>query len=492
MSLAHVVSARAAIGASPARVSPPARASSIARASAPAGTRYGASFRGASRRRGRGDVRARAGDDDAAASAPPADPADARAALLAKAAAYKKAAQQDSAQMGGKTELESVVSEAVRRVETGETKPSTGETPRGPSQVRVKIMTRDADYNPFDEDEQVVGFEENNRVYTPEGAAGWTRGEKSVFADMLDAGRRRERGVGVDNDVEEVVTRVTFDDERYRVKKSSKPRLSDEKPTDLAQQVLDEAASAADVNGEAPRASRGDEEVDEEAYKPKVSTWGVFPRPDNISKTYGGGKTIKAGEFVAETEEEKEARRARVRQKLNKYREDAGITVDNGTRVRWNGALGECQTLMRQGRLVEARELLEPIVLEEEINPRTQLGGEITFHYAMCLDNTQRRDEALEMYKRCVGNPHGQVSKQADRMIWGMTTASAKMKADQFDYDAIKDKYDPFLIKMTTERQDWKIETDPEEEAALARVTAGAIAAVMAIPVAFGVFLFAR
>lgn len=493
MSLAHVVSARAAIGASPARVSPPARASSIARASAPAGTRYGSSFRGAARRRGRGDVLARAGDDDAAAAAPPADPADARAALLAKAAAYKKAAQQDSAQMGGKTELESVVSEAVRRVETGETKPS-DETPRQ-SQVRVKIMTRDADYNPFDEDEQVVGFEENNRVYTPEGAAGWTRGEKSVFADMLDAGRRRERGVGVDNDVEEVVTRTTFDDERYRVKKTSSAsgpsgaRLSDEKPTDLAQQVLDEAAEeTADVNGEAPRAARGDEE----AYKPKVSTWGVFPRPDNISKTYGGGKTIKAGEFVAETEEEKEARRARVRQKLNKYREDAGITVDNGTRVRWNGALGECQTLMRLGRLVEARELLEPIVLEEEINPRTQLGGEITFHYAMCLDNTQRRDEALEMYKRCVGNPHGQVSKQADRMIWGMTTASTKMKADQFDYDAIKDKYDPFLIKMTTERQDWKIETDPEEEAALARVTAGAIAAVMAIPVAFGVFLFAR
>jgi len=491
MALAHIASARAAFGASPTRVSPRARASSIDRASAPAGTRYGSAFRGSARGRGRGDVRVRAGDDDAAASAKPADPADARAALLAKAAAYKQAAQQESKQMGGKSELESVVSEAVRRAESGETKPSEPKQ----TQVKVKIMTRDANYNPFDEDEQVVGFEENNRVYTPEGAAGWTGGEKSKFASMLDSGRRRERGVGVDNDVEEVVTRTTFDDERYRVKKTSSAsgpsgaRLSDEKPTDLAQQVLDEAAEeTADVNGEAPRAARGDEE----AYKPKVSTWGVFPRPDNISKTYGGGKTIKAGEFVAETEEEKEARRARVRQKLNKYREDAGITVDNGTRVRWNGALGECQTLMRLGRLVEARELLEPIVLEEEINPRTQLGGEITFHYAMCLDNTQRRDEALEMYKRCVGNPHGQVSKQADRMIWGMTTASTKMKADQFDYDAIKDKYDPFLIKMTTERQDWKIETDPEEEAALARVTAGAIAAVMAIPVAFGVFLAAR
>lgn len=29
-----------------------------------------------------------------------------------------------------------------------------------------------------------------------------------------------------------------------------------------------------------------------EAYKPKVSTWGVFPRPQNISKAFGGGRTI--------------------------------------------------------------------------------------------------------------------------------------------------------------------------------------------------------
>lgn len=27
-------------------------------------------------------------------------------------------------------------------------------------------------------------------------------------------------------------------------------------------------------------------------YKPKVSTWGVFPRPQDISKAYGGGRTI--------------------------------------------------------------------------------------------------------------------------------------------------------------------------------------------------------
>ena len=33
-----------------------------------------------------------------------------------------------------------------------------------------------------------------------------------------------------------------------------------------------------------------------EAYRPKVATWGVFPRPANISKQYGGGRTIRPGE----------------------------------------------------------------------------------------------------------------------------------------------------------------------------------------------------
>lgn len=34
----------------------------------------------------------------------------------------------------------------------------------------------------------------------------------------------------------------------------------------------------------------------EGAYRPKVATWGVFPRPSNISREYGGGRTLKPGE----------------------------------------------------------------------------------------------------------------------------------------------------------------------------------------------------
>jgi hypothetical protein len=66
-----------------------------------------------------------------------------------------------------------------------------------------------------------------------------------------------------------------------------------------------------------------------------VSTWGVFPRPDNISEAYGGGKTYKAGEFTRETEAEQEERRERIKAKMNKYREDQGIAISNKTLVRW-------------------------------------------------------------------------------------------------------------------------------------------------------------
>lgn len=37
------------------------------------------------------------------------------------------------------------------------------------------------------------------------------------------------------------------------------------------------------------------EAVEPVRYQPKVSTWGMFPRPNDISKAYGGGRDIKPG-----------------------------------------------------------------------------------------------------------------------------------------------------------------------------------------------------
>jgi len=365
-----------------------------------------------------------------------------------------------SASMGKPSEMADAVKEAIARAERAKASANdaSSPTPSGPKEVKVKILTRNADYNPFGEDEAVVGREsETGEVFRPE-AGGAFRGDgpTAAQAEMLrSGGRRRERGLGSEEANAEPV--------------EARPKLEISKPP-----------------GEGEDAENG-----ESNYKPSVSTWGVFPRPDNISEAYGGGKTIKAGEFVPETEEEKEARRKRVRDKLKQFRSNAGIEVSNGTIVRWQAALTEAKSLMSQGKLQASYELLEPIVKVENISPKLEIGGDMIFNYAVCLDSCGRREEALEMYKRCVGCPHGKVSKMADRMIWGMTTASKKMKADQFDYDGIKDKYDPFLIKMTTERQDWKIESDPEEEEALKKVTAASVAFVVALPLAMGALIYA-
>lgn len=65
--------------------------------------------------------------------------------------------------------------------------------------------------------------------------------------------------------------------------------------------------------------------------------------------------------------------------------------------------------------------------------------------------------------------------------------------ADQFDYDAIKDKYDPFLIKMTIEKKDWLLaDVDPEEEENLRRMTVGSVAFVIALPLVMAVFIALR
>jgi len=203
-------------------------------------------------------------------------------------------------------------------------------------------------------------------------------------------------------------------------------------------------------------------ETDEAVYKPSVSTWGVFERPPDISKAYGGGRTIRKEDI--EDEAAIAERKARVAKKLAKYREDAGMLSGNDYDAARKD-LDAAKDFVKNGFMQQALELLEPWAIEK-VGPKTEIGGQIIFNYAICLDNLQRRDEALKQYRRCIGNQYGTVSKQADRMVWGMTTASRKMKADLFDYmDAAKlDAYDEYLIKMANEKFAGEIDEEEVKE----------------------------
>ncbi len=64
-------------------------------------------------------------------------------------------------------------------------------------------------------------------------------------------------------------------------------------------------------------------------YQPKVSTWGAFPRPSNISEAYGGGRNIVPGQPL-ETKEQAEAREAALKAAMAAYKKKVGANPCEG------------------------------------------------------------------------------------------------------------------------------------------------------------------
>jgi hypothetical protein len=65
-------------------------------------------------------------------------------------------------------------------------------------------------------------------------------------------------------------------------------------------------ASSSDTSADSAESSGSSEQ--EGKYKPKVTTWGVFPRPKNISQAFGGGRNLQPGQEL-ETKEQEAARK---------------------------------------------------------------------------------------------------------------------------------------------------------------------------------------
>ncbi|KAI3996778.1 hypothetical protein MKX01_041078 [Papaver californicum] len=89
-----------------------------------------------------------------------------------------------------------------------------------------------------------------------------------------------------------------------------------------------------------------EEKDDSDVYKPTVSTWGVFPRPSNISKTYGGGEVIQPG-GIQEASGDKAAKDARTKKLIANYKSMAGLIVDP--------KLNECEKKLQSHPTVEVR-----------------------------------------------------------------------------------------------------------------------------------------
>lgn len=90
--------------------------------------------------------------------------------------------------------------------------------------------------------------------------------------------------------------------------------------------ILGDTTKFDDVTATEPAVAPPQED-NSDLYKPKVSSWGVFPRPNNISETFGGGRTIRPGD-VLETAEDRAAKDARTRELVAAYKKKMGLNID--------------------------------------------------------------------------------------------------------------------------------------------------------------------
>ncbi|ERN10996.1 hypothetical protein AMTR_s00160p00077470 [Amborella trichopoda] len=159
-----------------------------------------------------------------------------------------------------------------------------------------------------------------------------------------------------------------------------------------------------------------EEDNSSDLYKPKVSTWGVFPRPSDISKTFGGGRVIRPGE-VLETKEDKAEKQARTRQLLAAYKNKMGLNVDPKTKAECEKALKDGDCLMELGKLKDALSYYEKVM--KNLVFQSELHGFAALQWSICQDSLSRSKEAQIMYEKLQNHPNVQVSKKARQFIFG-------------------------------------------------------------------------
>lgn len=228
------------------------------------------------------------------------------------------------------------------------------------------------------------------------------------------------------------------------------------------------------------------------AYKPKVSTWGVFERPSNISEAYGGGRTIRPGQAL-ETPEELAARNARTAELLAKFKAAAGgvDAVDPADMAAAEDEYAAGMRLLRRGDLAAASEVLGTAA--GRLPPRSRIAGLASLNKAIADDSLGRRDDAYSAYKRLAVHPTGEVAKKAKQMLFGFAAAK-DLKVDTIAFDG--GRADAFRRYMTAIESRYNLlpyspeEEDPEAAAA-ARVAAAVAVCVAFAPVAaMAVYVF--
>ncbi|XP_051141759.1 uncharacterized protein LOC127258776 [Andrographis paniculata] len=199
---------------------------------------------------------------------------------------------------------------------------------------------------------------------------------------------------------------------------------------------------------------------DVDLYKPKVSTWGVFPRPSDISKTYGGGRTIRPGEAL-ESAEEKVIKEDRTKKLVAAYKSKIGLNIDRKLKLECEKALSDGDTLMDLGRLKEAMPIYEQVM--GKLAFQTELHGLAALQWSICQDSLSRPDEARVMYEKLQSHPSPRVSKKARQFFFGFQ-AMEMMKVSSSTGSSLGTGYQNYFEAFVEEKPNYLLKEAQVDE----------------------------
>lgn len=207
------------------------------------------------------------------------------------------------------------------------------------------------------------------------------------------------------------------------------------------------------------------EEDSSDLYKPKVSTWGMFPRPNDISKTYGGGRTIRPGDAL-ETAEDKAAKEARSRQLIAAYKRKFGLNMDPKLKAECEKALKDGDSLMDRGRLKEALPYYQTVM--DKLAFQTQLHGLAALQWSICQDSLTRPEEARVMYEKLQSHPNAEVSKKARQFMFSFQ-AMEMLKVNKSTVPPKSTGYSSYFEAFVGDEANYTPESTEEKEDSLSQ-----------------------
>lgn len=173
----------------------------------------------------------------------------------------------------------------------------------------------------------------------------------------------------------------------------------------------------------------------QDMYKPKSGSWGAFPRPRDISKTYGGGRRVGVG-F---SKEDDEVAKMNTQNLLKDYRRKVGIDVptEKEHAAEIEEALQIGQLAMQRGIYATAVSALEKVT--QWCSTNSKVGSKVYLELAMAYEALGRTKEAYQVYKTLSECRMEDVKYNAKRLLYGLE-AMEVMRDVSADFSRTKTK----------------------------------------------------